>query len=148
MPGKRESLVRLDVLVSPDVRRRLEERAEREHVSLGALTRSLVDQALEADLGHAEGAGGAGLRRVLAVVEEVREEVRDHATMIGAVGSGTIALQQLLAHWATRESLGISEDELLAEMYVAGHDGWRQVLEDLRDPEPRPAEKPGEKEEP
>jgi len=45
------------------------------------------------------------------------------------LGPPTLGTQRLLAHWASREgSVRVSEDELLAEVRVAGADEWEQAV--------------------
>jgi len=45
------------------------------------------------------------------------------------LGPPTLGTQRLLAHWAAREgSVKVSEDELLAEVRIAGADEWEQAV--------------------
>jgi hypothetical protein len=104
-------------------------------VSIGRLVRRLLIEGIESGEAGAGGIGRTKADRLLAQVEDLTEEIRDHAALIGAVGRSSISVQQLLVFWASREGgLGVNQEELMAELEVAGAAGWQQVLDELREP--------------
>jgi len=139
--GNGPRLVKHGVLMEPALWERVRARAEAEKVEIATLVRDLLRDGLDV---REVGPGGMGRTKadhLLELTEGVQEELRDQAALLGAVGRAALGVEQLLVHWATREgSLGLSEEELFAELQVLGADGWSQVLEELRTkPEPSSA---------
>jgi plasmid stability protein len=132
MARGRHRLARTEVLLEAALKRRLEARAQAEDRSIGELVRELLNAALEA---REAGPGAVPKTRadhLAELMEESLKELRTLAILVGAVGRGVLANQQLLVHWATRdEGLGVNEDDLFAELQAAGGEAWQQVLDEL-----------------
>ena len=128
-------LVRRSMFVDDDIWRRIAERAKAEGVSIGRLVRRLLIEGIESGEAGSGGIAKTKADRLLAQVQDLVEEVRDHAALIGAVGQSAISVQQLLVFWASRDGgLGVSQEELMAQLQVAGAEAWQQVLDELRAP--------------
>ena len=126
-------LVKRGLLFERSIWSRIKERAKVEDVSLSALVRELLRDGLEA---REAGRGAVPKTRADHLAEQVEESLKELRTLVillGAVGRGVLANQQLLVHWATcDESFGVNEDDLFAELQAAGAEGWAQVLDELR----------------
>jgi hypothetical protein len=128
-------LVRRSMFVDDDIWRRIAERAKAEGVSIGRLVRRLLIEGIERGDAGSGGIAKTKADRLLAQVQDLVEEVRDQAALIGAVGQSAIGVQQLLVFWASRDGgLGVSQEELMAQLQVAGAEAWQQVLDELRAP--------------
>ena len=68
-----------------------------------------------------EGVPGGRVEELLGAIESVRVAVE-------LLGPPTLGTQRLLAHWAARDGLKVSEDELLAEVRSVGADEWEQAV--------------------
>jgi hypothetical protein len=126
-------LARVELLVDPAFKARLQARARVEDRSLGELIRDLLSGALQA---REAGPGTLPRTRADLLAEQVDDclkELRVLAMLVGAVGRPVLANQQLLVHWAARdEGFAVNEDDLFAELQAAGVEAWCQVLDTLR----------------
>jgi hypothetical protein len=123
------------MFVDDTVWSRLTERAKAEGVSIGRLVRRFLIEGIESGEAGAGGVGKTKADRLLAQVQDIAEEIRDHAALIGAVGRSSIGTQQLLVFWASRDgALDFSQEELMAQLQVSGAEGWQQVLDELAEP--------------
>jgi len=64
-------------------------------------------------------------------VEELLGALEGVRLTLDLMGPPTFGMLRLLAHWAARDgSVKVNEDELLAELRVAGADEWEQAVAD------------------
>jgi len=139
MKAEKTGLARRTLFVDVGVWEQLAARARAEQVSLATLVRRLLSAAVDGAEAQAGAVGKTTAERLLSLSEELRDEVRDQVILLAAIGRAAIGIQQLLVHWATREdALGISEDELMAQVQTAGDDGWQQLMDDVWRPTKAP----------
>jgi hypothetical protein len=61
-------------------------------------------------------------------IDELLESIESEKRLMAHLGTATVGILRLLAHWATQTGgLRVSEDELVAEVRTAGHEEWEQI---------------------
>jgi hypothetical protein len=118
-----------------DLVREIEAHAKRSGTSRSEAIREALAVGMET-IREQEGIPGGRIEELRGALEAIR-------MTIDILGPPTLGTQRLLAHWAAREgSVKVSEDELLAEVRIAGADEWEQAVteaeRDLPDASNRP----------
>jgi hypothetical protein len=76
--------------------------------------------------------------------DDILEALEGVRAVVETLGPPTFAVLRLLAHWACKTDLKLTEDELLAELRSVGGDEWEQaVTEAERSLQEVPGEPPG-----
>jgi hypothetical protein len=66
-------------------------------------------------------------------VDELLEAIEGEKRLMAYLGTATVGILHLLAHWAAQTGgLRVSEDELVAEVRTAGHEEWERICEEAR----------------
>jgi hypothetical protein len=129
-----ERWLRRGLLFDDGLWQRLKARAEVEKSTVSTLVRDMLLGAIEAREVGAGSVGPSKADRLLEAAEHIVMELRNLAALVGSVGRSAIGSQYLLVHWAAREeALGVSEDELDAELQAVAAEGWAQILDELRE---------------
>jgi metal-responsive CopG/Arc/MetJ family transcriptional regulator len=61
-------------------------------------------------------------------IDELLESIESEKRLMAHLGTATVGILRLLAHWAAQTGgLRVSEDELVAEVRTAGHEEWERI---------------------
>jgi hypothetical protein len=61
-------------------------------------------------------------------IDELLECIESEKRLMAHLGTATVGILRLLAHWATQTGgLRVSEDEFVAEVRTAGHEEWERI---------------------
>jgi Arc/MetJ-type ribon-helix-helix transcriptional regulator len=120
-PRRKDSLRWVTARLPSDLVRELEAHAKRSGTSRSDAIREALVVGMETIRGR-DGIPAGRVEELLGALDAIR-------MTLDILGPPTLGTQRLLAHWATREgSVKVSEDELLAEVRIAGADEWEQAV--------------------
>ena len=120
-PRAEESLQWVTARLPPDLVHEIEAHAKRAGTTRSDAIRESLAIGMETIRGR-EGVPGGRVDELLGALEGIR-------VALDLLGPPTLGTQRLLAFWAARDrSVNVSEDELLAEVRVAGADEWEQAV--------------------
>jgi metal-responsive CopG/Arc/MetJ family transcriptional regulator len=64
-------------------------------------------------------------------IDELLEAIESEKRLMAHLGTTTVVILQLLAHWAAQTGgLRVPEDEFVAEVRTAGHEEWERIFEE------------------
>jgi hypothetical protein len=116
----KERMPKPDVRFDPALLRRVDAFAGSEGISRSRAVRELCGMGLEL----VESQRGIMQGRIDQLLESIESEKR----LMAHLGTATVGILRLLAHWATQTGgLRVSEDELVAEVRTAGLEEWDQI---------------------
>jgi hypothetical protein len=116
----KERMPKPDVRFDPALLRRVDAFAGGEGITRSRAVRELCGMSLDL----IESKKGVTQGRIDELLESIESEKR----LMAHLGTATVGILRLLAHWATQTGgLRVSEDELVAEVRTAGHEEWDQI---------------------
>ena len=120
-PHGEDSLQWVTARLPADLVREIEAHATRTGTSRSNAIREALAVGMETIRGR-DGIPAGRVEELVGALDAIR-------MTLDILGPPTLGTQRLLAHWATREgSVKVSEDELLAEVRIAGADEWEQAV--------------------
>ena len=112
-----------DVRFDPALLRRVDIFAASEGITRSRAVRELCGMGL--DLVESEKSITQGR------TDELLEAIESDKRLMAHLGTATVGILHLLAHWAAQTGgLRVSEDELVAEVRTAGHEEWERISEE------------------
>ncbi len=118
-----DSLQWVTARLPPDLVREIDAHARRMGATRSDAIRDCLGVGMET-IRNREGVPAGRAEELLGALEGVR-------LTLDLMGPPTFGMLRLLAHWAVRDgSVKVSEDELLAEVRLAGADEWEQAVAD------------------
>ena len=120
-PRAEESLQWVTARLPPDLVREIDAHSKRAGMTRSDAIRECLAIGMETIRGR-DGVPGGRVDELLGALEGIR-------VALDLLGPPTLGTQRLLAFWAARDrSVNVNEDELLAEVRVAGADEWEQAV--------------------
>jgi hypothetical protein len=116
----KERMPKPDVRFDPALLRRVDAFAGSEGITRSRAVRELCGMGL--DLIQSQ----KGIMR--GRMDELLESIESEKRLLAHLGTATVGILRLLAHWATQTGgLRVSEDELVAEVRTVGHEEWERI---------------------
>jgi metal-responsive CopG/Arc/MetJ family transcriptional regulator len=116
----KERMPKPDVRFDPALLRRVDALARNQGITRSRAVRELCGMGLdliESQKGITEGR-----------IDELLESIESEKRLLAHLGTATVGILRLLAHWAAQtRGLRVSEDELVAEVRTVGHEEWERI---------------------